>query len=59
MVIYRNRGLEIYFISKNAVNEYHWFAKQNGIMQKIKSINNDDDDDHASSLRGHVINREN
>lgn len=45
----------IFYISKNTVNE---FAEQNGIMQKIKSINNDDDG-HASSLHGHVINREN
>lgn len=51
----RNIFANIFYISKNTVNE---FAEQNGIMQKIKSINNDDDG-HASSLHGHVINREN
>ena len=42
----RNIFANIFYISKNTVNE---FAEQNGIMQKIKSINNDDDG-HASSL---------
>lgn len=49
-----------YFLTfkiQNKENEHHWFSKQNRAMQKIKSIKQRRR--YASSLPGHVINREN